>query len=581
MATLVNSKKITIKPSKIRVLLENKISSLLYKKYFFDENYYNSCLINDIIYNEKSHIVALFKNYLILDDDSEFLKRFYTKKESAIRLPKFFEYYDTYSKIFPNYTILAESKYIFKNIHKKQKMIDLQQENESKSLKDNNHNTINESKTDEVFSTDVYNSIVNDYDDIAMLFNIKRDDDNNININSDDTNNDNNDIKKLGTLIDLIAVKQKKMNSNKKINKQKTCTSDYFNSKKTLLTPRIDSSCKQPNISNKLMPKENSESISRYIQQELLIQKKKSTVNINKSNDNSIKYDKMKLMNSRSYSIHQKILNSTAMTPHVHNNAAIRPLTHRESSRSKSKIQDNDITNNNENNKNIITPSETERIKVNIRPMKEEKEMKKNNIISQIRANNKFFFQSKIIASQFNQNLKLGTGNRENLLSPQSTTRGTNNEKEISNANNVMILKKDKQQNNKYELELLKPNCNNNNHHYQDKKGHKVNKDSKSKDIGIHTSRPKSRTNKKLNIPIHTTAKNNIANNKHLVINDKKDLHLNHIQSFSGKSPTKKIVKGIEIKNFSKALGLLEMPIQKTITDRHDNSKGNKVKIPV
>ena len=30
---------------------------------------------NDIVYNEKSHIVAVFKDYLIYDDSSEFLKR--------------------------------------------------------------------------------------------------------------------------------------------------------------------------------------------------------------------------------------------------------------------------------------------------------------------------------------------------------------------------------------------------------------------------------------------------------------------------------------------------------------------------
>lgn len=32
-------------------------------------------IANDIVYNEKSHIVAVFKDYLIYDDSSEFLKR--------------------------------------------------------------------------------------------------------------------------------------------------------------------------------------------------------------------------------------------------------------------------------------------------------------------------------------------------------------------------------------------------------------------------------------------------------------------------------------------------------------------------
>jgi hypothetical protein len=36
---------------------------------------YNKKVVNDIIYNEKSQIVANFKEYLIFDDNSEFMKR--------------------------------------------------------------------------------------------------------------------------------------------------------------------------------------------------------------------------------------------------------------------------------------------------------------------------------------------------------------------------------------------------------------------------------------------------------------------------------------------------------------------------
>ena len=96
---------------------------------------YGSTVINNIIYNEKSHIVALFKDYLILDDTSEFLKRYYTKYESDVRLPRFFEYYETYSKIFPNYTALLEGKFIYRNIQRKQRMIDLQEQMEMENKK--------------------------------------------------------------------------------------------------------------------------------------------------------------------------------------------------------------------------------------------------------------------------------------------------------------------------------------------------------------------------------------------------------------------------------------------------------------
>ena len=46
-------------------------------KYTASQEYYNIKLINDIIYNEMTHLVCKFKDCLIMDDTSEFLKRFY------------------------------------------------------------------------------------------------------------------------------------------------------------------------------------------------------------------------------------------------------------------------------------------------------------------------------------------------------------------------------------------------------------------------------------------------------------------------------------------------------------------------
>lgn len=117
---------------------------------------YNKQIINDIIYNEKAHIVAIFKDFLIYDDTSEFLKRSYKAHETKSRLLRIYEFYDSYSKIFPNYTVLTEAKYIYKNIQRKQKMIDnLQKKNK---LKQEQQEKSNE---DKIFLTDVYNSIMN------------------------------------------------------------------------------------------------------------------------------------------------------------------------------------------------------------------------------------------------------------------------------------------------------------------------------------------------------------------------------------------------------------------------------------
>ena len=84
-------------------------------------------IINDIIYNENTHIVSVFKDYLIFDDVSEFLKRHYNRSESLQRLPRMFEFYEKYSKVFANYVILPENKYMFKNIERKQRLQDEKQ----------------------------------------------------------------------------------------------------------------------------------------------------------------------------------------------------------------------------------------------------------------------------------------------------------------------------------------------------------------------------------------------------------------------------------------------------------------------
>lgn len=45
------------------------------------KDFYNVKIVNDIIYNEPTNIVAVFKDYLIYDDLSEFLKRWYRYDE--------------------------------------------------------------------------------------------------------------------------------------------------------------------------------------------------------------------------------------------------------------------------------------------------------------------------------------------------------------------------------------------------------------------------------------------------------------------------------------------------------------------
>ncbi len=90
-------------------------------KYLTSEDYFNSKLISDIMYNEPRHIVSTFKDYLIFDDFSEYLKRSYNMTECIERLPRIFQFYISYTKLFPTFVAMGEveCKYMFKNIERK------------------------------------------------------------------------------------------------------------------------------------------------------------------------------------------------------------------------------------------------------------------------------------------------------------------------------------------------------------------------------------------------------------------------------------------------------------------------------
>ena len=116
----------------------NFSKSILYNKYSLFKYSYLSICIKNLIFNEKCRIVARFKDYLIYDDDTEFLKTYYEKKTLIKNLTAIIDYYDKYNKVFPNYMILPENIFMYKNLRKKQKMID--EINKMKKKKENNEN---------------------------------------------------------------------------------------------------------------------------------------------------------------------------------------------------------------------------------------------------------------------------------------------------------------------------------------------------------------------------------------------------------------------------------------------------------
>ena len=153
--------------------LNNNFRKLLtYKlrnKYNVKKNFYNVKKINELIFDVTSKYTAKFKEYLLMEDENDFLRRFYNKKELKKKLKGILYFYEKYSKIFPNYIIIQESKYLYKNIKKKQKMIDnLQEIKEADEKKAKNKKKFNEIN-DTVFTQGAINSICNQTDSFYKL----------------------------------------------------------------------------------------------------------------------------------------------------------------------------------------------------------------------------------------------------------------------------------------------------------------------------------------------------------------------------------------------------------------------------
>eukprot|EP00826_Nyctotherus_ovalis_P027976 TRINITY_DN2196_c0_g1_i3.p1 TRINITY_DN2196_c0_g1~~TRINITY_DN2196_c0_g1_i3.p1 ORF type:complete len:409 (+),score=61.14 TRINITY_DN2196_c0_g1_i3:106-1332(+) len=83
--------------------------------------------INRIICNFPSHLVAVFKEYLIYDDANEFLYRFYKEYETGSRLRRLSEYCSKREKLAPNYTVLGLGKIFYKREKRKAKIVLMRQ----------------------------------------------------------------------------------------------------------------------------------------------------------------------------------------------------------------------------------------------------------------------------------------------------------------------------------------------------------------------------------------------------------------------------------------------------------------------
>ena len=150
-----------------KILSLHDLEKLVHKnfmKFYNDDAYYNIIKIDEIINNEKSHLVAEFKDFLVMGDTGEFILKYYKKRDTKKIYKQILDYYNENLFIFPNYVVLHESKYIYSNIQKKQKIIDIQEElNDNKKENANNKKDKNTDKdSNPVFSVKEIDSILNE-----------------------------------------------------------------------------------------------------------------------------------------------------------------------------------------------------------------------------------------------------------------------------------------------------------------------------------------------------------------------------------------------------------------------------------
>ena len=104
--------------------LENKIFAKFNKKYkikYSPKRMYNDLIMNTLLFNKNTHLVSVFKDYMIYDYIDEFFKRFYSHFETAERIPKFAVFYKNYLTFFcqPCFANLKFNNLIQKNRERK------------------------------------------------------------------------------------------------------------------------------------------------------------------------------------------------------------------------------------------------------------------------------------------------------------------------------------------------------------------------------------------------------------------------------------------------------------------------------
>ena len=403
--------------SKNPILYSNKI---LYRKYSKFEYSFSLFCTNNLIFNEKCRIVARFKDFLVLDDSTEFLRRFYSKKELKTRLKKIYNFYESYCKIFPNYMILPESQFLYRNIGKKQKMIDAfneikkEEEENRKHLKLGIVNDNMKNKEENiVFTKKIQESIERYHPSLSNLLSNTFMNEISNNFNNDIVYNDKNNIT-------ITLNSQLPMN--------------LFENEKYFLSNRNSFLEQDKNINDNTINSQNS--IYKIVQ---ILNNNHNTIdndnknNINKSTNNHIIYNKINKIEYKRSTFsnlnNNKIIKKYNTNTTNSNNNTIKNNAKKLLNLNKHRTNNNFNTINNSSNKNLNINGN----KINNNYNLNNKNIKENNVNLNLNLNKrrKFISHKQTVSVPLASNML--NSNDNNILDEKNTI------KIINNINNIII----------------------------------------------------------------------------------------------------------------------------------------------
>lgn len=370
-------------PSKRSSIIEKNINKNL-SKYNKTREEYSKYLIKNLIFHKKSHFTSIFTEYLIWDDNQEFLYELFPRKYSLLKIPLYvkFQYQKKYFPIIRDecgrthikknikmkkilYTYLSEKTKqttdISKNINKKYSYIlpnNISDLKKTKIISKENDKDISESEST------IDN--VNANNDISLSLDLKMNKnydnkilDENIGfVKGKNNKNDNELIKILRFLKPINTTSVYQNNKTKIINPNKLIYSKYIKDKKYNEKYRYTEVEGTKNCTENIVDKKHNKkinSLSNKSKNLINIINKKDITFCSKSNNSK----KILCLNNNNKNCNSKNNNIIVLNKYNDYTASTKTNSHNNSHKNKSRNKRNDNNNDNNSTKNNLEKNNT------------------------------------------------------------------------------------------------------------------------------------------------------------------------------------------------------------------------------